>query len=1408
MPHQAAGAARIAFIHSLRGRLILLFLAIALIPLIGASALESYQSERALLQDAVNKLIAVRNIKAAQISQYFESRLIGVKNLSNHPITLESLRAFQSAVQEIPDMQPQRAQYLGRPNLEDAGDGSAYSQAHARYHAIFRQYQQDYGYYDIFLIEPQTGQIVYSVFKEDDFGTSLTTGPYANTNLAEVFKRTRISEDRDFVTLQDFAFYAPSNNAAAGFIASPIFAEQQLRGVLVFQLSTQQIDEIMQERSGMGETGETILISSDDFLLRSDSRFFTHSTLLRQQVDTEATRASAQGKTGVKTIIDYRGEAALIAHMPLQLPDVRWSLNAKMDKAEIFATVHSLRLLDIGIVAFCSVIVVILAWFFSKSIARPIQEITVVTQNLAAGQLNQHIQIKGNNEISLMLEAFHTMIGHLQQIIDNTVTALEQLSEGQAKIDLNREFPGEFAQIKQSLESTAHQLAKATAANERQDWLKNGQAQLNAQLTGEQDITTLAKKVIDFLVTYLKLEVGLLYLVKQPETGAAYLEVAATYGYTQQGKVHTFQCGEGLVGQAMLERKLISRTHAPEEYAYVMQSGLTQAVPKHVVLLPFLYEDAVKGVIELGGTAPFPALHSEFLAQAMPSIGIAVNASESRTRTQALLQQSQAQAEKLQAQKVAMQEANEELQSQTEELQTQQEELQSQQEELRQTNEALEERSSILQQQQAMVADKNRDLEKAKEALQNKAEELELASKYKSEFLANMSHELRTPLNSLLILAELLAENKEQHLSDKEVECARTIHSSGNDLLNLINEILDLSKIEAGKVEIQASQVALAELVQFVQRNFKHVAEEKSLSFQLDAATDLPEFIYTDGQRLQQIMNNLLSNAFKFTSKGGVSLAIRRPHAQETLSNSQLNREQCIVFSVTDTGIGIPKEKQKVVFEAFQQADGTTSRRFGGTGLGLSISRQLCQLMGGEIQIRSEEGQGSCFTVYLPEQLGQIVAEEAMVSTSIIAAASTVPPSAPIVREKPSEPQAAIVDDRDTLTKADRSLLIIEDDRNFSKVLMELAHEKGFKSLLAENGTTGLALAEQYLPSAIILDIGLPELDGWSVMEALKNDLQTRHIPVHFVSAENQPQYARSLGAIGYSLKPVDVQGLSEIFQNIQHFVEKPIKDLLLLTDDTQCRENILPIIDNEQANCIIANSLEVAAQAMHQQEYECLVLDINFAEAHGLEALKQLLLSGQAPALPIIVYAERELTSQEEQLLEDYQQHLTIKAVKSTERLLDEVTLFLHGIAAKLPNHQQDILRHIHDKEALLKGKKVLVIDDDMRNVFALTAALENKGMEIVMAVNGKQGLEQLANHPDTSLVLVDIMMPEMDGYETMQNIRSQPQYRKLPIIALTAKAMKSDRSKCIEAGANDYLAKPVEMHKLLSLMRVWLYQ
>ncbi|HTH49381.1 MAG TPA: response regulator, partial [Candidatus Limnocylindria bacterium] len=724
-------------------------------------------------------------------------------------------------------------------------------------------------------------------------------------------------------------------------------------------------------------------------------------------------------------------------------------------------------------------------------------------------------------------------------------------------------------------------------------------------------------------------------------------------------------------------------------------------------------------------------------------------------------------------------------------------ELQTRQTELQQTNEELASKAKQLAEQNVEVERKNKEVEQARRALEEKAAELALTSKYKSEFLANMSHELRTPLNSILILGQQLADNAQGNLSIKQVEFSKNIHSAGTDLLTLINDILDLSKIESGTVTVDAEEISFMALRDSIERNFRHVADAKNLPFEVDFSMNLPRIITTDPKRLQQILKNLLSNAFKFTSQGRVSVNIRPATEGWSAGHPVLSRAAHVVsFSITDTGIGIAPEKQKLIFEAFQQADAGTSRKYGGTGLGLAISRELASLLGGEIRLNSAPGLGSTFTLYLPSYYLEPSTDKNR----------TPPPAAPLVLPAPRE--EVVADDRDQLQPDDQVLLIVEDDPHYARVLLGLAREKGFKGIVAMRGNAALALARQYQPAAITLDVFLPDMLGWTVLNNLKLNPATRHIPVQIVSVDEERSHALAHGAFAYAVKPATTEGLDECFERIKEFITPRVRRLLIIEDNPVETQVIVDLLGHDDIEIATAATGAEALRKLLDDVFDCCVLDLRLPDISGFDLLKEIQKHPGLCDLPIIVFTGKDLSREEEKELRQVAKSVLIKDVQSPERLFDETALFLHRVIADLPEAKQKMLDQLHSSNTILRSRKVLVVDDDARNIFALTTMLENQEMNVISATNGRKAIELIQNDPDIGVVLMDIMMPEMDGYETMREIRKDPRFGVLPILALTAKAMKGDRDKCLAAGASDYIAKPVNTNELLSLLRVWLYR
>ncbi|WP_256923942.1 response regulator [Sphingomonas sp. IBVSS2] len=916
----------------------------------------------------------------------------------------------------------------------------------------------------------------------------------------------------------------------------------------------------------------------------------------------------------------------------------------------------------------------------------------------------------------------------------------------------------------------------------REEWLQAGQVGLGQALAGDLAIDRLGANALRFLAEYLGATAGAIFI----RNGDGFLR-RASYGVPAGAAVpERVTPGDGLLGQAIADGRGFALAPVPDGYLY-FGSALGQARPGQLLIAPARIDGQVNTVVELGfaGTA-MPAAAEDLLARIAEQLGIAVRSAKYRTQLQELLEETQAQAEELQAQGEELRSSNEELEAQARALQESQARLEVQQAELEESNAQLEEQTRTLEAQRD-------DLARAQSSLAGQARELEQASRYKSEFLANMSHELRTPLNSLLIMARLLAENRAGNMTAEQIRHAETIETSGNDLLALINDVLDISKIEAGKLELQPRRIRIPPMLEKLRQGFAPAAEAKGLALRCEALPGTPDDFETDPQRLEQVLRNFLSNAVKFTGRGEVALSVGRA------ADGRLG------FAVRDTGVGIAPDQQKIVFEAFRQADGTISRRYGGTGLGLSISRELARLLGGEIRLESSAGEGSVFTLLLPETYDPGLIEAAPMAEAPLIAAMPAP-AAP--RRAPRA--AEMADDREKLRGDSRVLLVVEDDPAFARILYELAHELGFDCLIAGTADEGALMARQYLPNAVILDIGLPDHTGLSVLDRIKRDPRTRHIPVHVVSADDDSQAALAGGAIGYMLKPVLRDQLVGVLEGLEVHMTRRLRRVLVVEDDAQQAESVRLLLASRDVETIDARSAAAALERLGSETFDCMVLDLNLPDMPGLDLLEQLSMDENLGFPPVIVYTGRDLSADEELRLRRYSKSIIVKGAKSPERLLDEVTLFLHQVVSDLPEQQQAILSQALKRDAALDGRHILVVEDDIRNVYALTSIFEPHGARVQIARNGIEALAALDAARDggapVELVLMDVMMPEMDGIAATRAIRGRPEWRGLPVIALTAKAMARDQQDCIAAGANDYLAKPLDVDKLLSLVRVWM--
>jgi HAMP domain-containing protein/CheY-like chemotaxis protein len=1136
----------------------------------------------------------------------------------------------------------------------------------------------------------------------------------------------------------------------------------------------------------------------------------------------EVTTAVARGDLSRKITVDVKGE----------ILELKNTINTMVDQLNAFAGEVTRVAREVGtegkLGGQAQVPGVAGTWkdltdtvnFMAANLTEQVRGIVKVVTAVANGDLKQNLTVKSKGEVAALADTINNMTETLATFADQVssvarevgvegrlggqanvpgaagtwkdltgnvnllaanltsqVRAIAEVATAVTKGDLTRSIQvdarGEVAELKDNINTMIGNLRLTTDVNTEQDWLKTNLARFTNMLQGQRDLTTVGRLLLTELTPLVNAHMGVIYQVANEDSPQ--LNLLASYAgdgvYPHQQIV---QFGEGLIGQCAMDKRQRLVADIPAD-SVPINSALLRVVPKNLVVLPVLFENQVKAVIELASVSAFTTSQMTFLEQLTDSIGIVLNSIEATMQTEGLLKQSQ-------------------------QLAT---ELQTQQKELQQTNEQLEQKAQQLAERNVEVERKNQEIEQARRALEEKATELALTSKYKSEFLANMSHELRTPLNSILILGQQLTENPDGNLTGKQVEFARTIHGAGTDLLNLISDILDLSKIESGTVTVDAEEILTSSLLDTVGRPFRHEAENRQLSFNIELDPNLARSIVTDSKRLQQVLKNLLSNAFKFTAEGGVRLKVSAALGGWSGEHPVLNNTPAVIaFEVSDTGIGIPLEKQKLIFEAFQQADAGTSRKYGGTGLGLAISRELANLLGGEIHLRSTIGKGSTFTLYLPlKYSGPTVAPRSSVAPQYSAAPALQTATQERVIEQ-------LPDDRLNLEPGDTILLIVEDDPHYARVLIDLARDKGFKVLVAARGAEALDLAKQFQPAAVSLDVFLPDMLGWTVLSQLKHNPLTRHIPVQIITLDEDRQHALARGAFSFVNKPTTTEGVSAALSQIKEYARPRRKRLLIVEDDAAEQLSIRELLDHDDIEIVTTDTGAGALSALRDNPCDCVVLDLRLPDMSGFEVLDQIRNDDGLSNVPVVVFTGRELSAEEDAELHTMARSIVVKGVESPERLLDETSLFLHRVITELPIEKQRMLEKLNSSDEDLVGKTALLVDDDARNIFALSSVLERRGMKVLTATTGSEAVALVESNPEIAIVLMDIMMPQMDGYQTMGAIRQNPSFGRLPIIALTAKAMKGDREKCLEAGASDYLAKPVNTEQLLLAIRMWLHR
>ena len=996
------------------------------------------------------------------------------------------------------------------------------------------------------------------------------------------------------------------------------------------------------------------------------------------------------------------------------------------------------------------------------------------------------------------------MIVNPVKVVTNT---FREIAEGEVNLEarLMSNSEDEIGKMARYFNIFMTKLKELISENRNQSWLTTGRAELNEEMRGVREINTLSSRIITYICRYLNMQIGIFYVKTDSNT----FKVFGSYSYnSSEGSPDEFNIGEGLVGQAALEDKIVLVQDVPADYMKII-SGLGEAVPKNILIAPCMYHEEIECIIELGSFNQFTDVQLKFIEQVSENIATSINLTKAQTKMEVLLNKTLVQAEELQVQQEELRQNNEELEEQAKILKQSEMNLQTQQEELRVSNEELEEQTKKLEQQKRDISENNKLLRKANHEIEGKAKELEIANKYKSEFLANMSHELRTPLNSIIVLSQLL-ENKKANepLTEKQLEYSKTIHSSGKNLLRLIDDILDLSKVESGKIDINFDQVNLAELAENTKSLFTPIILQKNIDFNIEIEDGLPEKIISDEQRLQQIINNLLSNAFKFTETGYVKMNICRPK-EEDIKNYKIeeNVNKLISIEIIDTGIGIPADKQTLIFEAFKQVDGTISRKYGGTGLGLSISRELARLLGGNIYLKSEEGKGSKFTlVFLDnDNMEQVKLNKEEYSGIDKNYRDNLEEK--IISE--NDINEFTKDEHDESKKEDEKLLlIIEDDEQFSTLLSELAYKKNYKVLIEKNSYEAIKLAEKYNPYAILLDSGLSDNSGLRVVDKLQNLEYTKNIPIHIISwKEDKNSYDKMKNLVWHIKKPYNLEELYNLFDKIETSLSNDSKKLLIVDEDKSQSNMIYNNLNERGFKITTLESGLDAYKLLKDEQFDCMILDLNLKDMNGIDLVNKLK-EENLVNFPILIYTEGNITQEEEDKLNKYTESIIIKGNNSIDRLLDEVSLFFHSVDSNIDNKNFKNIKFSEEKENLLNNKNILIVDDDMRNVFSLTSALEEKGMNVVVGRNGSEGIKKLYEKNNIDLILMDVMMPEMDGYTAMKEIRKEKQFDNIPIIAITAKSMKEDRQKCIEAGSNDYLTKPVDINKLISLLKVWLYK
>ena len=1393
------------FRHGLAVTLFCWFIFLSMTPIAIIGITEYREGKKAIVNSRYEELSIINLLLSEQVNDYFDSVVTNL--FIRAGVAQEFLAGLVTSREKLGIVS---SEFINSPEYNLILD---------KYGSEFVDFLRYYDYSDVILADAD-GNIVYTVNSYSDLGQNLFQGELSTTAFARAVRDSfEYAEPR----YADVGLYPPIGEQYVSFFVLPLVNDRErITGFLAVQILAYNVQSIFENDHQLGQALKSYLVGTDAYIrygtelessqtmkLKAETplienwlRYFDEDTgefLIEDQAHAQGAHdghddyfegsdelddwmpdldmeiggdGHAHGMAGdaiqeIQTHIrSYRnvyGEQVLGIFHPINVAGTPMAMISEVSESDAFASVKNFRQRLIYLTAATAVLVLFIALLITRRLVRPIRTITTWVNRVAAGDYVQGTVLSGRNEISQLSRSFSEMTEKLRNVISE---------------------------------------------NAKRSWIQDGQAGLNDSMRGEQDIAELCRNVVSYLAKYLGMQTGAIYVVNDENV----LQLTASYAWSQRKQSsNRFEFGEGMVGQAALEQQTIELTDIPEDYLTIA-SGLGSTRPKAVVIMPLMYEKEIKGVFEFALLKQLTDEQVHFLEQSQEKVAIAINSAQYRERVNQLLEKTTKQSEAMKEQKEELKTVNEELESRAKILEESQEELKAQSEEMQKSNTELEEKTEQLQLQKEEIERKNLDIELSSRTLEEKAKELELASKYKSEFLANMSHELRTPLNSLLLLAQMLADNDEGNLTEDQVESAEVIYNGGKELLNLINDILDLSKVEAGKMSINLEYIDVEELCTSVKSLFKPLADDRGLDFIVEVEPGTTRSILSDSQRVMQIMKNFLSNAFKFTEKGSVFVRIAnfsrtRDHGEETY----------VGFSVKDSGIGIPKEKQSAIFEAFRQADGSTSRKYGGTGLGLAISKEMAAMLGGFIDLESVEGEGTTFTLYLPDNAACSISGEKVLADSYSSQTSQGVKAEKTASLSEPEPKADTAPTASTPPPAPApaaapiegdAILTIEDDEHFTGILCNLAQKNGYHCLHAKTGREGLELARTHKPKAIILELGLPDMDGKEVLKLLKEGAATRDIPVHIISG-SEPDDQIDRDAVGCLVKPVTVGDLDSVFSKLGQVISADIRHALLLDNDPDSRARIRTMLEKKNMNVGEATTAEEAEAVLAEQDWQCIVMDVELPDSTGLEFLQKLEKTMPENMPSIVIHTGRKLSSEEHRELQKYTRAMVLKGDMASERVLDEVSLFIHSIDSRETRKQkpQEAASGPDGMEGhKIEGHKILLVDDDLRNTFALSKRLQSLGLEVVIADNGANAIARLEEEDGIELVLMDIMMPVMDGYEATRNIRQMDSFKDLPVIALTAKAMSDDKAKCIEAGANDYLTKPVDLDQLVTMIKVWI--